>query len=121
MADSARPDQGRTVWLQNTPMPSEPSLSYSPGITRLLELHGQINALLSTFAGICSEQLTNFQQSTGTELMAPRVVAFVSTAKLNQELMDYIIRVHDAELALKKQLLLARLSREDTSESISKR
>jgi len=106
MADSDRPDQGQTVWLQDTPMPSEPSLSYSPGITRLLELHGQINALLSTFAGTYSEQLTNSQPNIGTEDTVRPAQRFATTAKLNQELRDCIIRVLDAEqLSQRKQLI----------------
>ena len=119
MADSARPDQGQTVWLQDTPMPSEPSLSYSPGITKLLELHGQINALLSTFAGTYSELLTNFQQSIGTEDMVRPAHRFATTVKLNQELRDCIIHVLDVEqLSHRKQLM--RIIHADTSEPISK-
>lgn len=93
-----------TPWPQYTPTLSDSDLSYSPGITKLLELYTQISALHSTFVGTYCKLLTSSQQNTGTDGMpAPVAVHSATFVNYQQQLQDYIIRATDVQADMLKK------------------
>ena len=102
------------LWPQDMPMLSESDLSRCRGTFQLLELRRQINAQLSTVAGLYSELLGNSLQSIGTESTDLVASIFASFAKAQKELKDLSILVAPAAKTLDDYY---QMMRENTSSS----
>lgn len=101
--------------LENFPWPpatltqSEPEASYSPGITKALELLQQINALHLTFVGTCSKLSTNSPPSIGTDAMRQRNSLSVTFANYQATAQAYIIAALAAEQRFQHDQLMTQL------------
>lgn len=109
-----------TLWQQPTPTPLDSDLSYSPGITKLLELYTQINALHSTFVGTYCKLLTSSQKNTGTENTAPVAVHAATFVNYQQQLQDFIIRATDVQADMLKKRVVDSLTQAATSKPTNK-